>query len=218
MLLNRIRKSLTVRIFFITTLILLAAGVVTFGLLAIVTPDTYTVVINDELTHQTENLVKKFETVPMNGSGALLDEFIRETGAEAYISDKEGNIVDTGSRLAVKAGDAEEEGTSDDEYEYNVGYYYAETDGTKYKDAESDSALSAEIHFADTEEPYILTVYSRFVSENMMIKALIKVAPWLLLILLVFSLLCSLVYSRYITKPIVELNDIAGKLAEQHRE
>ena len=215
MLLNRIRKSLTVRIFFITTLILLAAGVVTFGLLAIVTPDTYTVVINDELTHQMEDLVKKFGTVPMSGSGTLLDEFIRETGAEAYISDKEGNIVDTGSRLAVKAGDAEEEGTSDDEYEYNVGYYYSETDGTKYKDAESDSALSAEIHFADTEEPYILTVYSRFVSENMMIKALIKVAPWLLLILLVFSLLCSLVYSRYITKPIVELNDIAGKLAEQ---
>ena len=49
----------------------------------------------------------------------------------------------------------------------------------------------------------------------MIVKAMIKVSPWLLLIILAFSLLCSFVYSRYITKPIVRLETVAGKMAEQ---
>ena len=39
-------------------------------------------------------------------------------------------------------------------------------------------------------------------------------APWLLLALLAFSLLCALIYSRYITRPIVRISAIAGKMAE----
>ena len=38
-------------------------------------------------------------------------------------------------------------------------------------------------------------------------------APWLLLVLLVFSLLCAFGYSRYITRPIVRLSGIAQKMA-----
>ena len=209
------RKSLTVRIFFITTLILLSAGMVTFGLLAIVTPDTYTVVINDELADQMEDLAERLGTVSLNESGPLLDDFIRETGAEAYISDKDGNPIDIGSRHSLIAGDTSEGGTSDPEYDYTVRYSYAETGDYGEKKEIDDSVLSTEIHFADSPEPYILMVNYRFVSENAIVKALIKAAPWLLLILFAFSLLCSFVYSRYITKPIVRLNDIAGKLAKQ---
>ncbi len=194
MLLNRIRKSLTVKIFFITTLILLAAGAVTFGLLAIVTPNSYAVVINDELAEQVDELAKKFATVSPDDSGSLLDEFIRETGAEANISDAEGNTVDTGSQLAAK-----ERIVSEDEEADQV----------------VSSEIVSEIIFAGSDKPYFLSVHARYASENMVLKALVKVSPWLLLILLAFSLLCSLVYSRYITKPIVKLNDIAGKMAEQ---
>lgn len=39
-------------------------------------------------------------------------------------------------------------------------------------------------------------------------------APWVLLVLLAFSALCAVVYSRYITRPIVRLSGIAGKMAE----
>lgn len=39
-------------------------------------------------------------------------------------------------------------------------------------------------------------------------------APWLALALLAFSLLCAFGYSRYITRPIVRLNGIAGRMAE----
>ena len=45
-------------------------------------------------------------------------------------------------------------------------------------------------------------------------EALGRVAPWLALALLAFSLLCAFGYSRYITRPIVRLNGIAGRMAE----
>ena len=42
----------------------------------------------------------------------------------------------------------------------------------------------------------------------------VDVVPWVLLVLLAFSALCAVVYSRYITCPIVRLSGIAGKMAE----
>ena len=54
----------------------------------------------------------------------------------------------------------------------------------------------------------------RIEAENLAVRALVQMAPWLLLALLAFSLLCALVYSRYITRPIVRLSGIAGKMAE----
>lgn len=45
-------------------------------------------------------------------------------------------------------------------------------------------------------------------------RALVQMAPWLLLTLLVFSLLCAFGYSRYITRPIVRLSGIAGRMAQ----
>ncbi|MCR5249474.1 MAG: HAMP domain-containing histidine kinase [Lachnospiraceae bacterium] len=231
MLQKRMRKSLTAKIFIITTLILLAGGIVTFALLAIVTPDTYSVVINDELDSRVKELTEKFKDVPLSESGPLLDEFIRESGTEAFLLDEEGNYVETGSRLAMRLPDfdvAEDDTpgvpdendaeSSDDELTeniYEISYTYESDSDAEDGFLMNESLLSVEVFFKDSPNPYILTISPHFASENMIVKALAKVAPWLLLIMLAFSLLCSFVYSRYITKPIVLLNDIAGKLAKQ---
>ena len=45
-------------------------------------------------------------------------------------------------------------------------------------------------------------------------EALGRVAPWLALALLAFSLLCAVGYSRCLAKPIVRISAIAGKMAE----
>ena len=52
MLRRKLIESLTARIFFITVLILLGAGAVTFALIAWATPSTYTAVVNDDLQQQ----------------------------------------------------------------------------------------------------------------------------------------------------------------------
>lgn len=68
--------------------------------------------------------------------------------------------------------------------------------------------------FAGQNESYTLYVTPRIEVENLAVRALIQIAPWLLVVLLVFSLLCAFIYSRYITRPIVRMSGIAGKMAE----
>ena len=54
----------------------------------------------------------------------------------------------------------------------------------------------------------------RIRAENLAVRALVQMAPWILLVLLAFSLLCAFFYSRYITRPIVRMSGIAGRMAE----
>ena len=86
MLRRKLAESLTIRIFLITVLLLLGAGTVTFGLIAWATPSTYTAVVNDDLTRQTDRLVGKLADTDLADSGPLLDDFIRDTGADAVLA------------------------------------------------------------------------------------------------------------------------------------
>ena len=76
------------------------------------------------------------------------------------------------------------------------------------------STLATEVRFAGSDTAYTLYVSPRLEAENVAVRALGQMAPWLLLALLIFSLLCALVYSRYITRPIVRLSGIAGRMSE----
>ena len=213
MLRKKIRESLTVRIFLITAAILFSASAVTFGLIAWVTPVTYTAVMSSDLMRQTENLVKQLKEVTLEESGAVIDSFIRSAGADAAVTDRYGMPVDTGSSLSVVPVYEEESGTE-------IAAVIAEApggsgaDGTVSVTMSEQSAVMADVQFAGSEERYLLHVTPRVQAENMAVRALIKMAPWLFVLLLFLSVVCAFVYSRYITRPIVRLSHIAGRLAE----
>ena len=82
MLRKKIRKSLTARIFLITAFILLGAGAITFGLIALATPSTYTAVLNDDLTEQVNALVERLASTNLDECGPVLDAFLRDSGAD----------------------------------------------------------------------------------------------------------------------------------------
>ena len=221
MLRRKLAESLTIRIFLITVLLLLGAGTVTFGLIAWATPSTYTAVVNDDLTRQTDRLVEKLADTDLADSGLLLDDFIRATGADAVLAGADGSIVDTGSVLAGQTLYGAETSAVT-----SVALATAEGDSSvTWSACESGSsdavtitmseqaAIAAEVRFADQTEVYTLYVTPRIEAENLAVRALVQMAPWLLLALLFFSLLCALFYSRYITRPVVRLSNIAGKMA-----
>ena len=209
---KKLTESLTTRIFLITVLILLGAGAITFGLVAWSTPSTYTAVVNDDLARQVDALVAQLANTNLEDSGPVIDAFIRSSGGDATLVGPSGQVVSTiqpayGEETAkTKLSD----GTSSLTW----------LSGTERADhrvtvtmSEQDTIL-ADVYFADQEELYSLYVVPRIKAENLAVRALIQMAPWLLLVLLAFSLLCALVYSRYITRPIVRLSGIASKMAE----
>lgn len=217
MLPRKLSESLTARVFLITLLILLSAGAVTFGLIAWATPSTYTAVVTDDLTAQVDQLVDQLDGTEEQSCGPLLDQFIRTSGAEAMLVGPDGRIADTGSQLAVQSvyEDSSLVITSvqgDSTVTYDAGTSH--TDDTVAVTMSEQATITAEVRFAGQEDSYTLYVTPRMEAENLAVRALAQMAPWILLVLLIFSLLCALVYSRYITRPIVRLSGIAGKMAQ----
>lgn len=217
MLRKRIAESLTARIFLITAGVLLAAGAVTFSFIAWASPSTYTAVVNDDLTAQVDDLVGKLADTTPADCGELLDDFVLSSGANAMLVGPDGRLVDTGAKLTVQA--VYEDNAmiiTTSEQESAVSDYSRDTreDDTVAVTMSEQATITAEVTFAGQSESYTLYVTPRIEAENLAVRALIQMAPWLLLVLLAFSLLCAFLYSRYITRPILRMSSIAGKMAE----
>ena len=219
MLRKKLAESLTARIFLITALILLCAGTVTFGMIAWATPLTYTSVFNDDLARQVDDFAATLADTNLEDCGPLLDGFIRSSGADAALLDPDGRIVNVGSQLAIRPVYEDESVMTGDSIASAAAQSVTWESGTEAGSAvtvtvSGETAIAADVQFADQDETYSLYVVPRVRAENLAVRALAQIAPWLLLALLIFSLLCALVYSRYITRPIVRISAIAGKMAE----
>lgn len=213
---KKISESLTVRIFLMTVFILLCAGGITFGLIAWATPSTYTSVVNDELARQVSSLTDRLFGTSPEDCGALLDEFIRTSGASVMLLDPDGQPVDTGSRLAIQPAYEDDSVvvTATKISSVTCAPGQALTESAITVTMSEESTMVTDVWFPGSDDPYALYVTPPVKAENLAVRALVQMTPWLLLVLLVFSLLCSLVYSRYITRPIVRLSGIAGRMAE----
>lgn len=217
MLRKRIAESLTARIFLITAGILLSAGAITFSFIAWASPSTYTAVVNDDLTAQVDALAGKLADTTPSDCGELLDDFVLSSGANAMLVGPDGHLVDTGAKLTVQT--VYEDDTiivTTPEQESTISYNSQDIreGDTVAVTMSEQSTITTEVVFADQSESYTLYVTPRIEVENLAVRALIQMAPWLLTVLLVFSLLCAFIYSRYITRPIVRMSGIAGKMAE----
>lgn len=201
MLRKKIRKSLTARIFLITVLVLLGAGTITFGLIAWATPSSYRAVIDADLTRQVQALTETLQDVPLADCGPALEDFVHEAGADVTLAAPDGGIVFSNVQPAGEA--LAEDAAATDETEATIAVTTAE-----------QATLTAEVFFSDQARSYTLYVTPRLEAENVAVRALIQMAPWVLLTVLLFSLLGAFVYSRYITRPIVQMSDIAGKMAD----
>lgn len=214
---KRISESLTVRVFLITASLLLFAGAITFGFIAWAAPSTYTAVMNDDLAAQVDVLVGQLANTTPDTCGKLLDKFTLASGATATLSGADGHLVDTGAQIEVQAvyesGDMIVTSTEGDTA---VSFEKTEpgSENTVAITMSEQSTIATEVHFDGREESYTLYVTPRLKAENVAVRALVQMAPWLLLVLLTFSLLCAFFYSRYITRPIVRMSGIAGKMAE----
>ena len=124
MLRRKVAESLTARIFWMTTLILLLAGAMTFGLIAWATPSTYTAVVSDDLARQVDELVDELADTALQECGPVLERFLHASGAQAMLVGPDGRLVDTGAKLTVQA--VYEDDTmivTTSEQESTVGYH-----------------------------------------------------------------------------------------------
>ena len=223
MLGKKLGESLTGRIFLMTSIILLCAGAITFGLIAWATPSAYTSVVNDGLQKQVDALVEQLAITNYEDCGPILDEFIRSSRTDVLLLHPDGRIADTGSELSIQAVQEDSDITVATDHAGTGGNLSTTSWEVQLADgsesittitALQQYAILADVSFANQTESYQLYVTPHAKEENLAVRALIQMAPWLLLVLLTFSFLCAFLYSRYITRPIVRISGIAKRMAE----
>lgn len=225
MLRNKIKGSLTVRIFLITCLILLAACAVTYGIIALATPITYTSIVTSHFEQQAADLPAQLEQTTLEECGPVIDRFILDTGANVMIVDEDGVILNTPSNLSISVTFADESTAVVDSA---VVYSDENNDIFQQVTIKSDSdltdddwktvsvttdSLSYPFSFQGDTKVNFAYISPPVEKANQTLQALGQVAPWLLAVMLLFSVLCALFYSRYITRPIVKLSEISQRMA-----
>ena len=245
-LIDRLRQSLTARIFLITAVILFAACGVTYGFIAWATPISYRSIAMDSLNEQAAGLVEKLRETTLEDSGPLFDRFILETGAEVLVTDAAGGRVPLPSAVmegspADERGQGLEAGADSAPTAGSSGVAGAASESVVITQATSDEIITdayttliqgdpfdpaiigsvaitnsdwnLPFTFRDSDQVYELTLVANITAVNQATEAMGRVLPCLALVVLAISLLGALIYSRYITRPIVRLSGISEKMA-----
>lgn len=224
-MIKKIRGSLNARIFFITASMLAAACMFTYGFIAWVTPITYTTIESDKIAEKTDKLINDLENVKIEDSGEIIDKFIVENGCDVAVYDENNNyvplstvkVVDSGVMwITVTSVDAEE--LVEDE---SIAKADDDVDIAVTSDIKAGTASSVELSsgqdykfsFLNDSTIYSLIITNNIKAVNQTIEALGQIAPWIVIAVIAISFFGALFYSRYITRPIVKLNNVSKKMA-----
>lgn len=208
-LITKLKHSLTAKIFLVTCLLLTAVCVLTYGLIAHLIPITYTADQERLLIAQTDRLAERLEGRTLEECTPLLSQFTLQYGAPVSIQDSAGNIVS-----GVDPSDIMPTGED--------GRWEMASSQSSDKIAQSDSegvnyvvhCIGADVTLRDSSETYQLLVFGSSRAVNQAVEALGRIWPWLAIAILAVSVLTSLFYARFITRPIVRLSGISQKLSE----
>lgn len=197
---KKIRSSLFAKVFLITLVMLSGLSLLVFGLLAWLMPQTYSTKLNALLDEQASSFISELEKTAFSDSGGLFDQFARNR--EIYsmeLYDGNGVFVPLPS-AEVPAGYGEvsvaisAEDDSGEEGPVLSGHYY--------------------FSFADSEERYMLLVYGKAGQIAELQRAFLRVFPLLAVVILLVSLLVSWIYSRMITKPVLEISRVSERMSD----
>ncbi len=202
-MIKKIRSSLFAKVFIITSMMLLCISLLVFGLLAWLMPQTYSNKLNTFLDEQIQEFISELEKVAFSDSGGLFDQFIQNmeiNSVELY--DSSGMLITLPTEQFY------------DSYGANVAQS-ADADLD-----ESNPVLSSNYYFSflGSDDRYMLIVYGKAGQIAELQQSFLRIFPLLLIVVFAISLIASWLYSRIITKPVLEISRVSEKMSDLHFE
>ena len=184
-------------------MMLLCISLLVFGLLAWLMPQTYSNKLNTFLDRQTQEFISELEKVTFSDSGGLFDQFIQNmeiNSVELY--DTTGMLITLPSEQFYDSYWANVAQESDDDLD------------------EGNPVLSSNYYFSflGSNDRYMLIVYGKAGQIAELQQSFLRIFPLLLIVVLAVSLVVSWLYSRIITKPVLEISRVSEKLYVLHLE
>ncbi len=202
-MIRKVKSSLFAKVFFITAAMLLCVSLLVYGLLAWLMPQTYSDRLSAALDRQVQEFITELEQSAFSDSGGVFDQL--QQNMEIYsmaLYDGNGRKVQLPTQKA------------DDGWEGGIALSAVDDSD------ESSPVLSVSYYFSfsDSNSRYMLIVYGTAEQVAELRQAFRRILPPLLFAIITVSLAASWIYSRLITKPVLEISRISEEMSGLHLE
>ncbi|EOP91896.1 hypothetical protein IGM_01956 [Bacillus cereus HuB4-4] len=194
-------KKITYKLFMTTSLILLAFATLIYFTLYFFLPTFYERYKTDQLQIGIEEILDKSKNLTFQNAIPILDEFAQKNNAGVYLQNKEGALIYSPS-LYFMPGEKQEitmNGTGAVMMARNI-----ETSPNSYQ-------VTMPIQFHDVSLTLVVSATFQPIDEASQV--LVRFLPYISIIVLVIGLGSAYLYSRFITKPLIYINEGAQKMA-----
>lgn len=186
---NKIKNSLSTKIFLGIAAILLIISLLMFGILRIFMPMTYENELTTQLTVNLQKLVIQVENTPIEQWQNILVSFCTENNARVSILDENNEQV----------------------VGFSVSIYNADDKDINSK--QSDSVTSFTATFEWEGKPYSIVTYVNVATIDQMIDIFTKIFPYVFVVIIIISALTAFFYSRFLAKPVIDISNVSKRMS-----
>ncbi|MES5896682.1 ATP-binding protein [Bacillus cereus group sp. RP43] len=200
-------KRITYKLFMTTSLILLAFATLIYVTLYFFLPKFYEKYKTDQLQTGIEEIIDKSKDLTLQNATPLVDEYAQKNNAVIYLQDNEGTIIYSPSFTFLQStiqGGAIQGGTQAKGFVKAVPSRSLDNPSNSYE-------ATKPIQFQDVN--LTLVVFATFQPIDEASQVLVRFLPFISIIVLVIGLGSAYFYSRFITKPLIYINEGAQKMA-----
>lgn len=190
-------KRITYKLFLTTSLILLAFAVLIYLTLYFFLPSFYEQHKTNQLQIGIEEIIDKSKDLTFQNAIPLLEEYAQKNNAMLYLQNKEGTIIYSPFFYAIQMN-----------YQINPDVKF---DATRPPGNSNSYNVSAPIQFQDGSLTLVVSATFQPISEATQVLTLFL--PYISIIVVVIGIGSAYLYSRFITKPLLYINQGAQKMA-----
>ncbi|MDE5696655.1 MAG: hypothetical protein K2I96_04465, partial [Lachnospiraceae bacterium] len=193
---KKIRDSLFIKIFAVTCLLMVVCCSATYGFIAWLVPQTYSTDLDAALDKEVNALISELECTVGADSGFLFDEFLLNNTVLFQLYDENGREIALPSQ-------------------YNHDFPDAARNDIVF---EGEPSLYGAVHsylfrFQDSEIVYTLSVAGDAEPVNQLTDTIGSIVPPLTVMAVFLSVIGAVLYSRYVTKPVIEISRVSEKMS-----
>ena len=195
-MIKRIKDSLAAKVFLLSLLLLILCSFLTYLLIAIFMPKTYSLYLNDALAEKAQQFVSRLETVDFDSSGALFDNFIGTPDiSNVELIDENGTSISLPSLQNTYTGSTV---TILSDHDLN----------------EPTTTQSFDFSFLNDNTQYTLIVYGNAQPVSQIRQSILQTAPLILCLIIILAAVIAFLFSRVITKPVLRISSVAKYMSQ----
>ena len=195
-MIKRIKDSLAAKVFLLSLLLLILCSFLTYLLIAIFMPKTYSLYLNDALAEKAQQFVSRLETVDFDSSGALFDNFIGTPDiSNVELIDENGTSISLPSLQNTYTGSTV---TILSDHDLN----------------EPTTTQSFDFSFLNDNTQYTLIVYGNAQPVSQIRQSILQTAPVILCLIIVLAAVIAFLFSRVVTKPVLKISSVAKNMSQ----